>query len=43
MGTLTQTPLNGRERHRINGAGWTAAKPFPLHKTEIKTSCLQIG
>lgn len=24
MGTLIQTPLNGRERHCINGAGWTA-------------------
>lgn len=24
MGTLIQTPLNGRERHLINGAGWTA-------------------
>ena len=26
MGTLIQTPLNGRERHCINGAGWTAAQ-----------------
>lgn len=24
MGTLIQTPLNGRERHCINGAGWRA-------------------
>lgn len=23
MGTLIQTPLNGRERHCINGVGWT--------------------
>lgn len=26
VGTLVQTPSNGRERHCINGAGWTAEK-----------------
>lgn len=26
MGTRIQTPLNGRGRHCIHGAGWTAGQ-----------------
>lgn len=48
MGTLIQTPLNGRERHCINGADGPLNKheyatSYPLDKTEIETFCLQIA